>query len=139
MARILGIDFGTRRVGIAATDPEQILVSPVTTVNTRDALAFILGYVGKEPVSEIVFGHPGAGNPEVLKALERFVARVKAVLPDMVIAYQDEQFTSRKAVRLMVESGLPKKKRRQKEVVDRISAVLILQEYLGHLNDVVKV
>jgi putative Holliday junction resolvase len=134
MARILGIDFGTKRTGIAATDPLKIIVSPVITLPTEEVLDFLVNYMKTEIVEGIVCGHPGEENKETLSALEQFVHRIKTTFPDIPVFFQDEHLTSRKASDLIVRSGLRKKKRRDKSLIDKVSAVLILQEYLGHLN-----
>lgn len=136
MARILGIDFGTRRTGIAVTDPLKIIVSPLTTLKTEEVIDFLKGYMEAEKVESLVCGLPGSENTDTRRALEKFVEQLKVNFPHLPIAFQDEDLTSRKASEVILRSGLKKMKRRDKALVDKISAVLILQEYLGHLNDV---
>ncbi len=136
MARILGIDFGTRRTGIAATDPLKIIVSPVTTLKTEDVIDFLISYMKSEKVESIVCGLPGEENTDTRRSLERFVDQLKIHFPELPIMFQNEHMTSRRASELILKSGLKKMKRRDKSLIDKVSAVLILQEYLGHLNDV---
>jgi len=136
MARILGIDFGTKRTGIAATDPLKIIVSPVATVSTSEVIDFLKVYLKTEPVEALVCGLPGNENTDTLQSLEEFVAQLRIHFPHLPIHFQEEHRTSREAASLIYKSGLRKMKRRDKGLVDRVSAVLILQEFLGHLNDV---
>lgn len=136
MARILGIDFGTKRTGIAVTDPLQIIVNPLTVLSTEDVIAFLQSYCIEEDVCKIVYGMPGEEYTDVRKALDTFLATLKSAFPDIEIDFQDEHLTSHKAAGIIRESGLRKMQRRDKGLVDKVSAVLILQEYLGHLNDV---
>lgn len=136
MARILGIDFGTKRTGIAATDPLKIIVSPVASVNTPEVIDFLKDYMKTEPVEALVCGLPGSENTDTLKSLEEFVVALRTHFPLLPIHFQDEHLTSRDASSIIFKSGVRKMKRRDKGLVDRVSAVLILQEYLGHLNDV---
>ena len=135
MARILGIDFGTKRIGIAVTDPLKIIVSPLATIRADAAIDFLNAYMMAEDVEAIVCGFPGVENKDLHAALEMFVERLKSKFAGIPIFFQDEDFTSQKASKVILESGLRKKDRRDKSLVDKISAVLILQGYLGHLND----
>ncbi|HLF64406.1 MAG TPA: Holliday junction resolvase RuvX [Saprospiraceae bacterium] len=136
MARILGIDFGTKRTGIAATDPLKIIVSPVTTLKTSHVIDFLRNYMKDEEVELIVCGRPGHEYKETLSALEKFIEQLKSSFPDISILFQDEHLSSKRASELIRRAGVPKMKRRDKSLIDNVSAVLILQEYLGHLNDV---
>jgi putative Holliday junction resolvase len=136
MARILGIDFGTKRVGFAVTDPNQIIVSPLAVVTRAEAVRFFSEYLSNEAVDRVVCGMPGERYQNTRKALREFVAELKPVLGDIPLVYQDEHLTSQKASEIIFQSGVGKMKRRDKGLVDKVSAVLILQEYLGHLKDV---
>lgn len=133
MARIMAIDYGRKRCGIAVTDPLQIIANSLTTVATAELLAFILDYVKKENVETIVIGEPKdmQNNPsESSRYIEPFVNQLKKVLPDMIIKRYDERFTSKMAFQTMIDAGLGKKQRQNKALVDTISATLILQSYM---------
>lgn len=133
MARILALDYGRKRTGIAVSDSLQIIANGLTTVPTHTLLLFILDYLKKEIVEEIVIGHPKQMNNEASENLERvqaFVKTLKKHLPDMSIVYVDERFTSVLAQKTMIEAGLKKKARQNKALVDEISATIILQSYL---------
>jgi putative Holliday junction resolvase len=136
MARILGIDYGTKRTGLAVTDPLKIIVSPLASVSTPEVPDFLKNYMMSEPVEALVCGLPGSENTETLQSLKAFIAELKVHFPLLPIHFQDEHRTSREASALIFKSGVKKMKRRDKGLIDRVSAVLILQEYLGHLNDV---
>jgi putative Holliday junction resolvase len=133
VGRIIGIDYGLKRVGIAVTDPLKILASPLTTVNTSSALEFVHEYCKKEKVETIVIGMPlrlnGEETHSTRPALE-FGDKLKKKVQGVKIDWQDEQFTSKKAVEAMVAGGMKKKDRRKKENIDKISAALILRSYL---------
>lgn len=133
MARIMAIDYGRKRCGIAVTDPMQIIANSLTTVATAELLAFILDYVKKENVETIVIGEPKdmQNNPsESSRYIEPFVNQLKKALPDMIIKRHDERFTSKMAFQTMIDAGLGKKQRQNKALVDTISATLILQSYM---------
>ena len=133
LSRILAVDFGTKRVGLAATDPLQILASPLTTVDTIDALDFIKDYCSKEDVEEIVVGLPLDLDDEETHATRpamNFAEKLRAQLPGIAIEFEEEQYTSKMAVEAMVAGGMKKKDRRKKENIDKVSAALILQAYL---------
>lgn len=133
MARIMAIDYGRKRCGIAVTDPLQIIANSLTTVATAELLAFILDYVKKENVETIVVGEPKdmQNNPsESSRYIEPFVNQLKKALPDMIIKRHDERFTSKMAFQTMIDAGLGKKQRQNKALVDTISATLILQSYM---------
>jgi putative Holliday junction resolvase len=129
----MGIDYGLKRVGIAVTDPLQILASPLTTIETPLAIEFIRNYCEKEEVDTIVVGMPlrlsGEETHATRPALE-FGKSLKQKVPGVDVAWQDEQFTSKMAVEAMVAGGMKKKDRRKKENIDKISAAIILQSYL---------
>ena len=133
MSRILAIDYGKKRTGIAVTDPMQIIANGLTTVPTHTLMDFLMNYVQKEQVERIIIGHPKQMNNEAsenMKNIEPFVRSLKKKLPDMPVEYVDERFTSVLAHRTMLEAGLKKKDRQNKALVDEISATIILQTYL---------
>lgn len=133
MARILAIDYGNKRTGIAVTDPLQIIASALTTVHTKDLLDFLKDYVTKEEVEIIVVGEPKQMNnqpSEVEKQITPFVKKLKSTFPQKQIERVDERFTSLMAQRSMIEMGLKKRERQNKATVDEISATIILQTYL---------
>ena len=133
MSRILAIDYGRKRTGLAVSDTMQIIANGLTTVPTHELLDFIAGYVQKEPVERIIIGLPKQMNNEVsenMKYIEPFVRLLTKKLPEMTVEFVDERFTSVLAHRTMLEAGLKKKDRQNKAVVDEISATIILQTYL---------
>jgi len=135
VARILGIDYGTKRIGIAVTDPLQIIVNGLTTVATDDIFDFLQNYVKQEEVELIVVGEPmhEDGTPsQIAHLVVGFVRKLKKLFPEIKVDTQDERYTSREAKEIILRSGLGKKKRRDKKLIDEVSAVLILQDYLGH-------
>ena len=133
MSRIVAIDYGRKRTGIAVSDTMQIIANGLTTVPTQELLDFITNYVKQESVERIIIGLPKQMNNEVsenMKNIEPFVRSLKKRLPDMPVEYVDERFTSVLAHRTMLEAGLKKKDRQNKALVDEISATIILQSYL---------
>lgn len=137
MARILAIDYGKARTGLAVTDPMQLIANGLTTVETSCLEAFILDYVGKEPVERIIIGRPTQMNGEDSENMRRitpFVNRLRKLLPDVPVEYVDERFTSVLAHRAMIDGGLHKKARQNKALVDEISATIILQSYMDSLR-----
>ena len=133
MKRILSIDYGKKRTGIAVTDPLQIVAGGLDTVDTKDLESFLKNYLEKEPVETIVVGYPRQLNgedSENMKRITPFVNRLRKLYPDINIEMQDERFTSVLAHKTMLESGIGKKARQDKALVDKISATIILQEYL---------
>ena len=129
----MAIDFGTKRVGIAVTDPLKIFASPLTTVNTEGALEFVKFYCKKERVETIVVGMPLKLNGEETHATQpalKFGKMLKKRIPGIQIEFEEEQFTSKMAVEAMVLGGMKKKERRKKENIDKVSAAIILQSYL---------
>ncbi|AJR04614.1 Holliday junction resolvase RuvX [Siansivirga zeaxanthinifaciens] len=134
MARILAIDYGMKRTGIAITDELQIIASGLTTVNTKDLLAFLKDYVAKERVELFVVGEPKqmdntASESEIL--IKPFLDRLIKEFPEIPVKRVDERFTSKMAFQTMIDSGLKKNQRRNKALIDEISATLILQSYLN--------
>lgn len=134
MSRILAIDYGSKRCGIAITDPLRIIASGLTTVITSELLPFLKKYVSDENVTEIVIGQPKRMNneeSEIEKDIQRFIKTLQSELPQLAIARQDERFTSKLAFQSMIDSGMKKKQRQNKELIDEISATLILQNYMN--------
>ena len=135
--RILSIDYGKRRTGLAVTDPMQIIAGGLCTVDTRELLKYIKEYVEREPVETIVVGLPTQpnGQPSENQARVRsFTGELKKALPDVKVECYDERFTSVMAHQAMLDSGLGRKRRQDKALVDEISATIILQNYLEHLK-----
>ena len=136
MARILSIDYGKKRTGIAVTDPLQIIANGLVTIATADLVTFLLQYIVKETVEEIVIGRPTQPNgapSENLQRVEQFVKRWQKLQPTIPIGYYDERYTSVLAHRAIIESGVRKKVRREnKGLVDEISATILLQDYLQY-------
>lgn len=133
MGRLLAIDYGKKRTGIAVTDTLQLIANGLTTVPTHELLAFILDYVSREPVERILVGLPKQMNNEAsenMKRIEPFVRSLQKKLPDVPVEYVDERFTSVLAHRAMLDAGLKKKDRQNKALVDEISATIILQSYM---------
>lgn len=133
MPRILSIDYGKRRTGLAVTDPLQIIAGGLATVSTSTLYDYLVAYMAKESVERIVIGKPiqPNGQPsENLARVEQFVNLWRKVQPSVPIEYVDERFTSVLAHRAMLEGGLKKKARQDKALVDEISATIILQSYL---------
>ena len=133
MARIMAIDYGRKRTGIAVTDSLQMIANGLTTVPSGELVKFIQSYMAKEPVELIVVGQPKQMNNEPsenMRYVQAFVTHLKRTLPQIPIEYYDERFTSVMAHQAMLDGGLRKKKRQEKALVDEISAVIILQAYL---------
>ena len=132
--RILSIDYGKKRTGLAVTDPLQIIANGLATVPTSELFAYIEGYIKKEQVERIVMGKPMQPNGEPsenLARVENFYNRWRKAHPEVPIVYYDERFTSVIAHRAMIDGGVKKKVRREnKGLVDEISATIILQDYL---------
>lgn len=136
MARILGIDFGEKRTGLSATDPLQIIVNGLETVETKDLENFLSRYLIVEEVEKIVIGLPRHkdGNFTHLKPkIDALALFINTHFPSIVIDYEDESFTSSQSRDIIFQSGVKKSKRKDKSLVDKVSAVLILQKYLGHI------
>lgn len=133
MSRILAIDYGKKRTGVAVTDILQIIANGLTTVATPELMDFILKYVEKEPVERIIVGYPKQMNnedSENMKRITPFVNQLKKKLPHIPVELVDERFTSVLAHQAMLDGGLKKKARQNKALVDEISATIILQSYL---------
>lgn len=134
MGRILAIDYGTKRTGLAITDEMQIIASGLTTVVTNDLITFLKDYISKENVEKIVVGEPKqmdntASESEVY--IQKFLKQLGKAIPNIPVVRVDERFTSKMAFQTMIDSGLKKKQRKNKALVDEISATLILQSYMA--------
>lgn len=133
MARIIAIDYGTKRTGIAVTDELQLIASGLTTVATKELIPFLKKYFAEEDVEMMVIGEPKRMSGEASDVevdIVRFRESVEKIFPTIRIVRQDERFTSKMAFQTMIDSGIGKKKRQNKALVDQISATIILQEYL---------
>ncbi|RZJ71178.1 Holliday junction resolvase RuvX [Flavobacterium sp.] len=132
--RILAIDYGKKRTGIAVTDEMQLIASGLTTVASETAIDFLTNYFSKETVVKIVIGEPkqmdGTAS-ESAPLIEKFVQKVKIAFPEMEIIRVDERFTSKMAFQSMIDSGLKKKQRQDKGLIDEISATIMLRDYLS--------
>ena len=133
MGRIIAIDYGRKRTGLAVTDTMQIIANGLDTVSGDEAVAFLKNYVSKEQVDLLIVGQPRKMNNEPsenMQHVQSFVDRLHKAIPDIPIEYYDERFTSVMAHQAMIDGGLRKKRRQDKALVDEISATLILQGYL---------
>ena len=133
MARILSIDYGKKRTGLAVTDPLQIIAGGLATVSTSELFDYLQGYIAREEVERIVIGEPRQPNgqpSENLQRVQEFVNRWRKAVPQIHIEFYDERFTSVLAHQAMIDGGLKKKARQDKALVDEISATIILQDYM---------
>ena len=133
MARILSIDYGKKRTGLAVTDPLQLIANGLTTVLTTDLFGYLEEYLRRESVERIVVGLPKQLNgdaSENMKRVEPFVNRLRKLYPHIPVEYYDERFTSALAHQAMLMGGMKKSDRQQKGLVDEISATIILQDYM---------
>lgn len=133
MSRIMAIDYGKKRTGLAVTDPAQIIANGLTTVETSKLLEFIKQYTSKESVEVFVVGKPKQTNnedSENMKRVQEFINALRKRYPTIPIEMVDERFTSVLAHRTMIDGGLKKKARQNKALVDEISATIILQSYM---------
>lgn len=134
MGRILAIDYGGKRTGIAVSDPLKIIATGLETVQTRDIFKFLKSYCENEDVEAIVIGeskHLDNTKTKIALEIDIFAKKVKSLLPKIPIHWIDERFTSKMAKQSMIMTGMKKKKRRNKEIVDEISATIILQSYMN--------
>ena len=138
MGRILAIDYGTKRIGLAVTDPMQIFASPLTTVSPGDFDSYIEGYLKTEEVDAFVIGYPVQMNnepSESVKYINPFIKKLKKAFPEKHIHLVYERFTSQMALRTMIDGGVKKKNRQDKSLVDKISASIILQSFLDNRSN----
>ena len=134
MPRIVAIDYGLKRTGIAATDEMQMIASGLTTVESSTLLAFLKTYFSKEKVEKVLIGEPKQMNglpSESAPIIEKFVIEFTKTFPDMELVRVDERFTSKMAFQTMIDSGLKKKQRQNKALIDEIAATIMLQDYLS--------
>ncbi len=133
MPRILAIDYGLKRCGIAVTDPLQLIASPLETVETGKVLDYLKEYIEKEDVESLVIGMPlrdDGTEPEIASKIRAFIKVLQKQFPSMAIHEVDERFTSKMAVNALIQGGMKKKDRRKKGNIDKVSAALILQSYM---------
>ena len=133
MPRILSIDYGSKRTGLAVTDPLKIIATGLAGIHTKELENFLKDYFAKEEVEQVIIGHPtnwDDSDTHATPLVQAFINRFIKLFPNMPIQKVDERFTSKLAVQSMVESGMKKKKRQNKSTVDEIAATIMLQEYL---------
>lgn len=133
MSRILSIDYGKKRTGIAVTDPAQIIANGLTTVSTSELMKFLTDYMKREPVERVVMGLPVQTNgapSENQQRVRSFAGQFRKAFPDIPLEFHDERFTSVLAHQAMIDGGLRRMERRNKALVDEISATIILQSYM---------
>ena len=138
LGRILAFDYGEKRIGIAVTDELQIIASGLTTILTKKIFSFLTAYIKKENVELFIVGEPKQMDnteSESERFIKIFINKLSTTFPNIPIKRIDERFTSKMALQSMIESGLNKKQRQNKSLIDEISATLILQSYLNHKND----
>ncbi|RPD51267.1 Holliday junction resolvase RuvX [Paracnuella aquatica] len=136
MGRIMAIDYGGKRTGLAVTDPLQIIASALTTIETHKLLQFLKEYFAKEPVDAVIIGMPLNWDDTATHAtplVKGFIKTFKKNFPLMPLTEVDERYTSKMASRAMVEMGMKKKQRQDKGMVDQIAATIMLQEYMGRV------
>lgn len=137
MGRIIAIDYGRKRVGIAVTDEQKIIATPLTTVHSKDIFDFLKDYMEKENVERVIVGEPRQMDntpSEAERFIKPFLNRMKKLFPDLIVERFDERFTSKMAFQAMIDGGLKKKDRQDKAMVDKISATIILQSYLASIQ-----
>ena len=137
MGRILAIDYGRKRTGLAVTDTLQIIASKLETVPSHEIFGFLKNYIQKEPVERIIVGYPLQMNNEASEAvlyINPFLKRLVKEFPDIPIEQVDERFTSKMAFQTMIDAGLKKKDRQNKATVDAVSATIMLQAYLEQIK-----
>lgn len=137
MARILAVDYGLKRVGIAVTDPLQLIAGGLTTISTDEIFSFLKDYLSKEKVEKVVVGYPidmFGHHTDATPAVDKFIAEFRKTFPEIPLFKADERYTSKMAVQTIIKSGIKKKQRRNKELVDKVSATIILQSFLEKYN-----
>jgi len=137
LGRIIALDYGRKRVGIAVTDPLKIIANSLKTVETDKLMDFLKDYFSKEQIDGMVMGLPKQMNNQPSQSMpfiEEFVTKFKIQFPDIAVYYVDERFTSKMAVQAMVQGGVKKKDRQDKALIDSVSATIILQSYLESLS-----
>jgi putative holliday junction resolvase len=139
MGRYLAIDYGSKRCGIAVSDPMKMIASGLETVASHSLMAYLAAYIQKEEVECVVVGKPMQHDNQPSESfihVERFVNAFRKRFPEIKIAWEDERFTSKMAVQAMIEGGLKKSERRKRENVDKMSAVMILRSYMDAQNNI---
>jgi putative holliday junction resolvase len=134
MGRIMAIDYGTKRVGVAVTDPMKMIASPLDTIHSSEAIAFIENYHSKNELETIVVGlpkHMDGNLNDVEVHIKDFIKKLKAKIPALKVERIDERFTSKMAFQSMITAGATKKQRAEKSNIDKVSAAIILQSYLS--------
>lgn len=137
MGRVMAIDYGLKRTGLAVSDPLRIIATPLETVATEKIFEYLKSYCSKEPVDQFVVGMPRNLKNEdsaIAPAVRKFITELKALLPHIPIEEADERFTSSMAQRALIDGGMKKKDRQKKENVDRVSAAIILQSFLYRIG-----
>lgn len=137
MGRILALDIGRKRTGIAVTDSLKIIANGLSTIPTEEVISYLTQYLGKESVELIIVGLPRQMNnqpSEAVKYIEPVINKIKKAFPDLQLELVDERFTSKLAHQAMIDGGLKKKDRQNKALVDTISATIILQSYMESRN-----
>jgi len=137
VSRILSIDYGQKRAGIAVTDPLQMIAGPLQTVHVKDIWTFLDEYLNAEEVEKIIVGYPTKMDNEAsgaVRFINPFVKKLKKIYQDIEVILVDERFTSQMALQAMIDGGMKKKDRQDKANVDKISASIILQSYLEQQN-----
>ena len=133
MARIVALDFGKKRTGIAVTDPSQLIATALDTVDTGELIGYLKKYFAKEPIEKVLIGYPlnfDNSNTDATPLVDKFIPKFQHVFPAVPIEKVDERLSSRMASQAIAEMGLKKKDREQKELIDSVSAVILLQEYM---------
>ncbi len=133
MARILALDYGLKRTGIAVTDPLQMIASGLTTVETRDLLSWLKTYCASEPVERFVIGLPlsrDGRSTDMSAAIEAFAVRLQEAFPEVPVTMQEEKYSSRDATKVLIAAGVRKKQRQVKGMTDKVAAAIILQAYM---------
>ena len=137
MPRIIAIDYGLKRTGLAVTDPLKIIATGLTTVESKNLIPFLKDYFSKEEVEQIIIGEPknwDDSDTHATPLVEHCINELGKHFPDIPVIKVDERFTSKMASRAMIEMGMKKKQRRNKALVDEIAAAIMLQEYLNSIN-----
>ena len=137
----MAVDYGQKRIGISVTDPLQIIAQGLTTVETKSIFVFLADYLKKESVCTIVVGYAKNANntdAESMQYIKPFVEKLKNVYPNISIEYEDERYTSKLAVRTMIDAGVKKMDRRNKALIDQVSSTIILQSYMERMSNLKK-
>ncbi len=137
MGRIIGIDYGQKRTGLAVTDPLQIIANSLTTIPSSGVVEFLISYTSREQVDSFVIGYPRQMNNTPSQSvifIDPFLKKLKSTFPDKPIYLMDERFTSKMAVQTMIAGGVKKKDRQNKALIDSISATIILQSFMETRN-----